>query len=524
MPVFFKTFGAIGVFLTVAASAADAADQIGSATRIVNKVTAEAAQAARNLSQGDGVAQNEVIAVDAESLGELRLNDDTKLALGPGSKMKLDKFVYDADKGTGAITVDLAKGAFRFITGIAKKNSYSIRSPNATITVRGTVFDVYVDANGDMWVLLHEGSIEICNNANQCKVIKDPCGMVRAGGTGTLTDAATWNRQSALREVDFATAFPFVITPPLMDPAPRFTRVNVEEGNCPSDTVRPPAEQRAEVPDAETYSPPRQQSYAAPPVQGPVRSPPSQPPLEPMPAVEPEAAPVLARSFSGFYAGVSAGTVWQRDNPFLNCDDFTPGTQVCSTETSFAIPPDSYETRGSSFTGGTQFGFNFRTGLLVAGLEGDFNWTGIDERGSYDQVFNFTCCVIVRASDVQQQLDWLSTIRGRVGIVAGDALIYATGGLAAGHVSYRFTLDWPDIGGFASDNASKTEFGWTGGGGVEYSFGTWSIKTEYLYYDLGGETLNAPFKLTGVAQPFVFKPEFETRGHLVRAGLNFQLN
>ena len=53
--------------------------------------------------------------------GEFRLNDDTKLALGPGSRLVLDKFVYDSDKKAGSIVLDLTKGAFRFITGVASK-------------------------------------------------------------------------------------------------------------------------------------------------------------------------------------------------------------------------------------------------------------------------------------------------------------------------------------------------------------------------------------------------------------------
>ncbi len=199
----------------------------------------------------------------------MRLNDETKLAMGPGAKLKLDKFVYDPDKATGTVAVDLTKGAFRFITGLAKKNSYLIRSPSASISVRGTIFDVYVDANGTMWVLLHEGSIEICNAAGQCKTINDPCGMVRVGSAGELTDAATWNRQPAVREIDFETAFPFVVRPPQIDPAPRYTRVNVEAGSCAADQIPPPPPtRRAEAP-APAGSPPVAKVAVASPAQTP---------------------------------------------------------------------------------------------------------------------------------------------------------------------------------------------------------------------------------------------------------------
>jgi len=48
--------------------------------------------------------------------------------------------------------------------------------------------------------------------------------------------------------------------------------------------------------------------------------------------------------------------------------------------------------------------------------------------------------------------------------------------------------------------------------------------TEYLFYDLGSESLAAPFLLNGATEPFTFRPEFETFGHILRVGTNFPLN
>ena len=80
-------------------------------------------------------------------------------------------------------------------------------------------------------------------------------------------------------------------------------------------------------------------------------------------------------------------------------------------------------------------------------------------------------------------------------------------------------------GGFArGDSSSKLAVGYTGGAGVEISFGQWSLKTEYLFYDLGQETLTAPFLIGGAPEPFIFRPEFDTQGHILRVGTNFPLN
>jgi hypothetical protein len=77
--------------LCMAASTAFA-EPIGSAVRIVNKVTGSLDQQRHDLTVGDNVSQNEAIEVASDALGELKLRDDTKLALGPGSRLVLDKF------------------------------------------------------------------------------------------------------------------------------------------------------------------------------------------------------------------------------------------------------------------------------------------------------------------------------------------------------------------------------------------------------------------------------------------------
>ena len=115
-------------------------------------------------------------------------------------------------------------------------------------------------------------------------------------------------------------------------------------------------------------------------------------------------------------------------------------------------------------------------------------------------------------------------MRGRVGYSFDNILLYATGGLALGQVEYVFELNWPDINGFARGESSKLAVGYTGGAGVEIAFGQWSLKTEYLFYDLGSESLSAPFLLNGAAEPFVFRPDFNTQGYILRVGTNFPLN
>ena len=502
--------GAI-LFLLAALWSPDAmsADDIGAAVRIVNRVTAEDNQVAHPLAQGDGVRQNETIDVAAESLGELRLNDDTKVALGPGAKLKLDKFVYDPDKSNSEITVDLAKGAFRFITGLAKKPSYLIRAPNASITVRGTVFDVYVDANGTLWVLLHEGSIDVCNSAKQCKAVKAACGMIRVGPGGVLSEPGTWNKQPDISEIAFEVAFPFVVNPPEFDPAPRFTRASVETGTCVADTLRPPTLQRAEVPRSTPQSsPPR-------PVQQASVSTPAQP------APSAPVVPVFS-TWTGPYAGITYGTGWGPGDTPTPCSDPTAvvDTTAPNCRLSYASGglERSYELSPNGWLGGTVTGYNFQAGNIVAGMETDLSAGSIagSDTGS-GNLFNGS----PGQRYLSQELDWFGTVRGRLGVVTGNLMVYTTAGLAYGRSTVRYDAAYTTDNAFADASSSSWSAGWTAGAGAELAFGAWSLKGEYLYYDLGNEKLRAQLVFSGVPAPVYFEPEFENNGHIVRIGLNY---
>jgi len=63
--------------------------------------------------------------------------DSRNLTVGPGSNVRLDKFVYDSNKGTGSVAVEASRGAFRFVTGSQNKGSYSVKTPSGTLGIRG---------------------------------------------------------------------------------------------------------------------------------------------------------------------------------------------------------------------------------------------------------------------------------------------------------------------------------------------------------------------------------------------------
>jgi len=244
---------AIAAFLIpVSVAAAAPQETIGSALVVVNLVTAEIEKDSRTLATGDAVHEDEIIDVAADARSELKLDDETKLALGPGSHLKLDKFVYDADKAKGSIVLDLVKGTFRFMTGVAQKPTYLIKTPAAAITVRGTIFDVYVEDSGLSWLLLHEGAIQVCNLRGECKTLDEPGKLIRITGDGDVGPPVKWTSLEGKDSVPFDSAFPFVSQTPGIDPNPIFTRDIIILGNLPV-----PDKPKGDKPGEETKPPKR---------------------------------------------------------------------------------------------------------------------------------------------------------------------------------------------------------------------------------------------------------------------------
>ncbi len=80
---------------------------------------------------------------------QLLFADRTNLTVAPMTNIRLDKFVYDPGGGTqGNVVVVATEGSFRFITGILPHEDYSIKTPYATMGIRGTEFICVITSSG----------------------------------------------------------------------------------------------------------------------------------------------------------------------------------------------------------------------------------------------------------------------------------------------------------------------------------------------------------------------------------------
>lgn len=179
---------------------------IGLAAAVSNKVSGTTGGAARPIRTGDSVFQDQTVQTAAKSSAQLLFRDQTALTVGPVSRVKLDRFVYDPSRRTGDVVINATKGAFRFVSGVAKSSSYKIRTPVAAISVRGTVFDTFIAPEATVAVLV-EGGIDVCaRGTRRCVSVNRPGEFAIVRANGQVSGPHSWG--GALWDVNVGVPFP----------------------------------------------------------------------------------------------------------------------------------------------------------------------------------------------------------------------------------------------------------------------------------------------------------------------------
>jgi hypothetical protein len=103
--------------LACAPAAMAEATKVGEAEIIRNEVVNVGEAELIPINVGDDLLRDAVIRTSTDSDARFGLIDNTKLTLGPGSTLKIDRAVYSDPSHYKQITIRLTEGAFRFITG-----------------------------------------------------------------------------------------------------------------------------------------------------------------------------------------------------------------------------------------------------------------------------------------------------------------------------------------------------------------------------------------------------------------------
>lgn len=167
-----------------------APERIGKAEKIENKVSGAINGQNRALNVPDEVHRDETIRTEAKSQALIRFTDETDLRLGPQATLKLDAFVFSGKKDAA---MELASGSMRFVSGKGPKGSYLIKTPVATIGLRGTTVEVTV-RDGRTYVSLHEGQAQVCTRSGRCMDLNTACTYLSVDRRGVTTPQPLSNR------------------------------------------------------------------------------------------------------------------------------------------------------------------------------------------------------------------------------------------------------------------------------------------------------------------------------------------
>jgi outer membrane immunogenic protein len=274
-----------------------------------------------------------------------------------------------------------------------------------------------------------------------------------------------------------------------------------------------------------------------------------------LPTIKAPPPPPPAPMWKGFYIGLNAGGIWSNSGS-TQVSTYPVSSRFTAAHperdvfwSSLNGPLNIGSTNG--FIGGAQVGYNWQPGYLngnlVAGFEADIQ--GVVATGNTTRVINNIWPISTGGSvwnslSGNGNMNFFGTVRGRVGYLAmPNLLIFGTGGLAYGNVTYSVNLSQFGYSGtgalnqsaFANDSISNVQVGWTAGGGAEWMFmPNWSTKVEYLYYDLGSADLilnsyagplrtgAAVGSATALWTASTINPRLT--GNLVRAGVNYHFN
>jgi high affinity Mn2+ porin len=199
-------------------------------------------------------------------------------------------------------------------------------------------------------------------------------------------------------------------------------------------------------------------------------------------------APAYAAVYdwTGFYLGAHTGygdgSLGPRTNPLPEQAIFFPPTIT-------------------GLLGGYQAGYNRQLpNRMVLGIEADATFTSPSDVPR------------LQPAPFNSSVDYIGTLRGRVGYAFGFWMPYLTGGFAWGHSQVGIN----DADGGVVPTPGQYHTGWTVGAGAEFALsGNWTAKLEYDYVDLARRTYDlAEFGLP----PVTVKPDL----HLLKFGLNYQ--
>jgi hypothetical protein len=141
------------------------------------------AQPRRTLQGGLDIFSRESVVTTATGQAQMLFLDESALTVGPNSEVVLDEFVYDPAQKSGKIALSATKGVFRLVGGqISKTNPVTLKTPTATIGVRGGIAIVNQQQGGQMSATFLFGRSMDVTSGGETQTVNRPGFQIRVPG------------------------------------------------------------------------------------------------------------------------------------------------------------------------------------------------------------------------------------------------------------------------------------------------------------------------------------------------------
>lgn len=236
-----------------------------------------------------------------------------------------------------------------------------------------------------------------------------------------------------------------------------------------------------------------------------------------------------ATDWTGFYAGGFGGVAWVDTAVSTTlAGSWASGYSVDETDRQALLPLLNRDLSTTGALGGIALGYNAQSGAFVGGIEVDVS--------VLDSEAGHTFSTIQPGpqpykTETSASLDWLGTARLRAGWAFDRTLVYATGGIAVGEVSFRQDIIQGNVNFQQLSSANDTQFGWVVGGGIEHALTErWSLKVQYLHVELDAISMTSSGACQTTCSPsFAAAQQLYTGDHkadvmldTVSAGINYR--
>lgn len=123
------------------------ADESGTAKVVHGVVHVERSGTSLPLHVGDAVLEKDTIIVSSGGAAGITLRDNTRISVGPGSRLVINRFQFDPQTHEGSVDTSILRGAMRYISGLVgrrRPDAVRVSTTTTTIGIRGTDFIVEV--------------------------------------------------------------------------------------------------------------------------------------------------------------------------------------------------------------------------------------------------------------------------------------------------------------------------------------------------------------------------------------------